>query len=92
VQIMSLIVGLATLVTLVWTRYDAVRAAAKAEEAANHAMDHAVVASQGIHDVAGVLDHLVLNTNGMSQRLEQLAGQAGEARGRAEAIKDSSDV
>lgn len=31
------------------------------------------------------MDKVVENTNGMSHRLEQLAGDAGEARGRASA-------
>lgn len=83
-QVVGLLVGIATLITLIWTRIDAVKAAHRAQQAAEAAAKHATTAAIGIAAVSTVLDQVVLNTNGMSHRLEELAGQAGEARGRAE--------
>jgi len=81
-QLISILVGVATLITLIWTRIDAVKAARRAEAAAQTAAAHAGKAFEGVSAVTSTLEQVVLNTNGMSHRLEELAGLAGEVRGR----------
>jgi len=81
-QGVNILVGIATLVTLVWTRINAVSAARKAEASANAAANHALSAVTGVNAMASTLEKVVVNTNGMSHRLEELAGKAGEVRGR----------
>ncbi len=54
--------------------------------AASHAL--ALGAAGKIDAVAATLDVVVEQTNGMSHRLEQLAGEAGVARGKAEAERN----
>jgi len=70
------------LITLIWTRIDAVAAARRAEASALDASSHALTAAAGVKAMAGTLEKVVVNTNGMSHRLEELAGKAGEVRGR----------
>lgn len=65
------------------------RRAAKAvrvlAEATHQAHATAVSTSEKIEGVAMMLDEVKTQTNGMSHRLEMLAGEAGEARGAARA-------
>ena len=76
-QLVGIALGIVTLLTILYARWEALRAAHKAQDAADIAVVHSATALRTI-------DQIVENTNGMSHRLELLAGQAGEARGRAE--------
>ncbi len=52
-----------------------------------HAM--AAMTSKQVSAVAATIEEVKLQTNGMSHRLEALAGEAGEARGLARAEAES---
>ena len=92
----QLLVSIATLITLAWgllkmfeasaearaARAEAMHAAKSAEHSAKAASQHAVAAVEKVVQLTGAVEQVVLNTNGMSSRLEKLAGEAGEERGR----------
>jgi len=66
-------------------------AAVRAEEAAREAAAHAETTAAGIEQVATAIAEVKEQTNGMSHRLEALAGEAGEGRGRAQAAAEAKD-
>ena len=70
---------------------DVTEAAKRAEEAARLASAHAATAAAGIEQVATAIAEVKEQTNGMSHRLEALAGEAGEGRGRALAAAEAKD-